>query len=487
MPKHESKKPRVDPSVAAPATRKTDNDAPLPSAGQDKAKASIPYTAAMDILLLGEADFSFSASLARRLGSGARLVCTAFDPEPQHPAAGTTSEDDDDSSAAAIAVEAADHSDREREREGNADKRTLANCAALKAMGATVLHGIDATRLQHAILPGDIERPVEDSDTETAVVDARAFDFYEGDAPPAGRVQQQEADNNNDDDDEPDSVSRSANGRGSGHTRRKQRDPEDNSHRVTVRQFDRVIFLFPHTGVEFSQESGYTESIQSNQDLLYNFFRAAACRLRRPNGQIHVVLKITEPYFSWDIATQAKKSGKLRLKTCIPFDEQCYPGYRHQKTNLVRTVVSDPRLLELVESDPARGLKRTHEQRKDDASDDDDESDDDDDDDNNNETPAHQDGRIAVEQRATEVRTDLVSVIYIFCINDGKNPPLPPLLVHVLRGANSIPASAFKGEREFADHRKQQAHVERKQTERQLQAAGLMKRAAPQGRKNKRR
>ena len=254
---HKNKKPRADAPKPLPPTTAPESATTATAAAGQRAFA-IPYTAAMDILLIGEADFSFSASLARHLGTGARLVCTAFDAEEL---TGSGASNSETVLAMPTGAAAADSLTGAEAVRGHSYARTRANCAELMQLGATVVHNVDATKLQSAILPGDVDRTAELTSTESAdnatVADARAFDFYDGEAP-----RHRAADGDDDDDDD-------YNEAGSkGSQRRKQRDLADANRAIAVRQFDRVVFLFPHSGVEFSPEAGYTESIQSNQQLL---------------------------------------------------------------------------------------------------------------------------------------------------------------------------------------------------------------------------
>ena len=73
-------------------------------------------------------------------------------------------------------------------------------------------------------------------------------------------------------------------------------------------KFDFVIFNFPHTGVG----EGTAEGVQSNQILLENFF-LSALQVLNEKGEIHVTLRTSTFYRSWEIEKQAKKAG-LELK-----------------------------------------------------------------------------------------------------------------------------------------------------------------------------
>ena len=71
--------------------------------------------------------------------------------------------------------------------------------------------------------------------------------------------------------------------------------------------FDRIVFNFPHSGAEGSTQ----ESILSNQQLLQGYFVSASL-LIRPQGQVHLTLRNTTFYQSWEMPTQASLA-KLSL------------------------------------------------------------------------------------------------------------------------------------------------------------------------------
>ena len=73
--------------------------------------------------------------------------------------------------------------------------------------------------------------------------------------------------------------------------------------------FDRVIFNFPHTGVEGST----IESIKSNEQLLFGYFTSAS-QIINPLGQIHLTLRDTTFYQSWNMPEQAKLANLSLIK-----------------------------------------------------------------------------------------------------------------------------------------------------------------------------
>lgn len=81
-----------------------------------------------------------------------------------------------------------------------------------------------------------------------------------------------------------------------------------------LNQYDRVIFNFPHTGAEGST----AESVQSNQELLRNFFVSASLVIH-PSAEIHVALRETTFYLSWDILHQAQLADLQLTKSVFIF------------------------------------------------------------------------------------------------------------------------------------------------------------------------
>mmetsp|Transcript_19859 Transcript_19859/g.36856 ORF Transcript_19859/g.36856 Transcript_19859/m.36856 type:complete len:387 (-) Transcript_19859:39-1199(-) len=123
--------------------------------------------------------------------------------------------------------------------------------------------------------------------------------------------------------------------------------------------FDVVVFNFPHLG------GGTQEALAANQELVSNFFAAAQTVLRQepdidsesenesdeenlgnktgakkrkrsaPSytpGEIHVTLRSTLFYDSWNIPLLAEAQG-LRLKSKDKFDKDDFPGYEDVRTN----------------------------------------------------------------------------------------------------------------------------------------------------------
>eukprot|EP01147_Barroeca_monosierra_P009117 gene9117-1418_t len=85
--------------------------------------------------------------------------------------------------------------------------------------------------------------------------------------------------------------------------------------------FHRVIFNFPHTGLQ---------RVHLNKDLIRRFLISAPYVLH-PNGQIHITIKMSPPYSGWDLPGSGKNAGLIHPGT-LDFDSKLFPGYSHQTT-----------------------------------------------------------------------------------------------------------------------------------------------------------
>ena len=90
-------------------------------------------------------------------------------------------------------------------------------------------------------------------------------------------------------------------------------------------KFNRIIFNFPHIG-------GSTPSdVLANQSMLFKFFKASKKLLVNSKSEIHISLRTTPFYKSWDIKTIGSKAGyKLRKK--LDFNEDLFMRYENQRT-----------------------------------------------------------------------------------------------------------------------------------------------------------
>jgi len=92
--------------------------------------------------------------------------------------------------------------------------------------------------------------------------------------------------------------------------------------------FDRVIFNFPHLGCGIKDTEANSKQ---HRDMLEKFF-ASAHGVLAVNGQVHVTVKIGDPYDSWQVPKCALKTGLLAVHSSVPFDPIAWDGYQHRRT-----------------------------------------------------------------------------------------------------------------------------------------------------------
>ena len=97
-----------------------------------------------------------------------------------------------------------------------------------------------------------------------------------------------------------------------------------------TRQFDSIVFNFPHVGLGIKDQQ---RNIEANQKVLKGFFSSVIKSelLKLGTGEIHITVKNGMPYDSWDVKGIAKLCG-LTCKTSFTFDAGMYPGYAHRRT-----------------------------------------------------------------------------------------------------------------------------------------------------------
>lgn len=99
-------------------------------------------------------------------------------------------------------------------------------------------------------------------------------------------------------------------------------------HRVAEfrRAFTKVAWNFPDLG---NAEDDDEETIAKHRKMLGKFFRSAAqCLEPTSSSEIHVALKIGEPYKSWKIVQTARAACSVIDFRCIqPFTPEAWPGY----------------------------------------------------------------------------------------------------------------------------------------------------------------
>ncbi|XP_054797490.1 heavy metal-associated isoprenylated plant protein 41-like [Prosopis cineraria] len=92
---------------------------------------------------------------------------------------------------------------------------------------------------------------------------------------------------------------------------------------LKTREFDRIIFNFPHAGFHGKEDS--FSLIQKHKNLVLGFFRNARSMLKS-DGEIHVNHKTTPPFNDWCINELGTQS-LLWLIECVDFKKEDYPGY----------------------------------------------------------------------------------------------------------------------------------------------------------------
>jgi len=116
--------------------------------------------------------------------------------------------------------------------------------------------------------------------------------------------------------------------------------------------FRKIVFNFPHLG---SGEKDVEKNIAQHRKLLADFFTSAVKCLEPgvKEAQIHVALKLGEPYKSWKVVQTCRAAcDDLELVNVIPFATTAWDGYAHR-----RTIGFDEKLSSAASEELAKGAK----------------------------------------------------------------------------------------------------------------------------------
>jgi len=96
-------------------------------------------------------------------------------------------------------------------------------------------------------------------------------------------------------------------------------------------RFDRIVFNFPEV-TKHDKKQSQKSMINANQYLLRGFF-ASAVPLLAPNGEIHVSVLRCLPYSKWGVVELARNStgGFLELRASNEFEPRRFPGYSFRR------------------------------------------------------------------------------------------------------------------------------------------------------------
>lgn len=87
--------------------------------------------------------------------------------------------------------------------------------------------------------------------------------------------------------------------------------------------FDRIIFIFPHTG---------GQQAKPNQELLQQFLHEAQELLRNSNARVLIALRNSKFYNSWNLPLLVSRAN-MRIESKQPFNPDVFLGYVPQRTH----------------------------------------------------------------------------------------------------------------------------------------------------------
>ncbi|TQN73745.1 25S rRNA (uridine-N(3))-methyltransferase [Colletotrichum shisoi] len=91
--------------------------------------------------------------------------------------------------------------------------------------------------------------------------------------------------------------------------------------------FKRILFNFPHVG---GKSTDRNRQVRYNQELLVAFFNSAIPSLA-PGGTIVITLFEGDPYTLWNVKDLGRHAGLQSLQS-FRFHSRAYPGYKHART-----------------------------------------------------------------------------------------------------------------------------------------------------------
>ncbi|KAJ1898453.1 hypothetical protein LPJ66_002734 [Kickxella alabastrina] len=306
--------------------------------GPTNAKSFFPYLATHTVLLIGEGNFSFAHSLAKRLGSAQNITATSFDTRP-------------------IALE------KYHDAQSHLD--------ALQEMGGEVLFGVDGTALDkveelkgrsfshivfnfpHAgagikdqtkniltnqvLMMGFFESSVSFLHKGTVPLERVRVKHIRG-GPRTRHASDDESDSDSGGDAKPEPKAQPKRGKGKGKGRVQKREPESE------------VFEFEGVRAQVTYGSDL-ETLDVPEDGSADGGDDAAEAVAVKPGQIHVALKSGPPYSHWNIRQLAKDSG-LMSRGSVVFDFSAFPGYEHRRTLGFKEGVSKDENREIKDKDP---------------------------------------------------------------------------------------------------------------------------------------